>query len=90
MKDKDQLAFPMTMDVHSNVNEYHTGLTKREYAAIMMAQGIRAMGLRKETGSGPVKISYILTSTELAKQAISDADALLSALSPSSSKDKIE
>ncbi len=70
---KNELAFPFQSSASTNMNQSHSGLTKREYAAIMAMQGLCASWTAEDyPGETSIKT--------LAKVATDCADSLLEQL----------
>ena len=68
MENERQSAFPITIEDNGNASVTHLGLTKREYFAAMVMQGL--MACPNVTGS-----AYII-----AQESVEHADELLKAL----------
>lgn len=78
---KEEAAFPLSVGIHDDL--WHSGLTKREYFAILAFQGILANTYRlgqmaSKTGGTSLDV---LGFEETARQAVAYADALLQELS---------
>jgi hypothetical protein len=71
MKNADSPASPVSNNEEIQYNYIHKGLTKREYIATMMAQGMLASGVWKDGA----------TRGQVAIDAVDAADVLLATLS---------
>jgi hypothetical protein len=80
MSNKNKGAFASKCTNKFNNVSTQKGLTKREYIAIMIMQGLRASGIKHESTTGNKTYYYPESSKKVAEMAINDADELLKQL----------